>query len=93
MNAIINSPRKMRNAASREICEDVVARDLPHQNGRSPKLKPREQNTIDRMLQPPKSGNTNVDIRNLGDIICVKVSTELLRWMPPKERRPGYTVT
>ena len=32
-------------------------------------------------------------MRNLGDIICVKVITELLRRIPSKEGRPSYTLT
>jgi hypothetical protein len=32
-------------------------------------------------------------MRNLGDIICVKIGTEVLRRMPPSNGRAGYTVT
>ncbi len=75
---------KMRSAAPGEICKEVVVRGLPTRNGRSPKVKSRVQNTLGRMLQPPKSGDTAVDMRHLGNIIGVKVGTELRR-MPAND--------
>jgi uncharacterized protein (DUF342 family) len=84
---------KIKNAAPGEIFEEVIARGLPPRNGRSSKLKPLVQNALERILRPQSSGNTSVDMRDLGDIICVKEATELLRRMPPTKGRTGYTVT
>jgi uncharacterized protein (DUF342 family) len=76
-----------------EIFEDVVAIGLPPKNGHGSKLKPLVQNALDRILRPQGAGNSRVDMRNLGDVICVKVGTELLRRLPPSNGRAGYTVT
>lgn len=84
---------KIKNAAPGDVFEEVIARGLPPRNGRSSKLKPLVQNALERILRPQKSSSHTVDMRNLGDIICVNVGTELLRRMPPTAGRAGYTVT
>ncbi|MFT6899514.1 MAG: hypothetical protein ACJA13_003952 [Paraglaciecola sp.] len=70
-----------------------IARGLPPKTGRSSRLKPLVQNALERILRPQSANNGRVDMRNLGDIICVKIGTELLRRMPPSNGRAGYTVT
>ncbi|MFT4993127.1 MAG: hypothetical protein ACI965_000145 [Paraglaciecola sp.] len=84
---------KIKYAAPGEIFEDVIARGLPPRNGRSSKLKPLVQNVLERILRPQKSSATTVDMRNLGDIVSVKIGTELLRRMPPTKGRIGFSVT
>lgn len=76
-----------------EIVSATIAKGLPAKNGRSSKLQPLVQNALDRILRPQTSHHGRVDMRNLGDIICVKAGTELLRRLPPSNGRPGYTVT
>lgn len=84
---------QVKNAASGEVFEEVIARGLPPRNGRSSRLNPLVKNALERILRPQESGTHSVDMRNLGDIICVKAGTELLRRMPPSEGRAGFTVT
>ena len=81
------------SSASGETVNATIAKGLPPKTGRSSKLKPLVQNALDRILRPQSSQHGRVDMRNLGDIICVKVGTELLRRMPPSHGRSGYTVT
>ena len=73
--------------------EEIVAKGLPPRNGRPSKLQPLVQNALERILRPQQTGNTRVDMRNLGDVICVKKGTQLLRRLPPTEGRAGYSVT
>lgn len=79
-------------AKSGEEVSAQIAKGLPPKTGRSSRLKPLVQNALERILRPQSSNNGRVDMRNLGDIICVKVGAELLRRMPPSNGRAGYTV-
>jgi uncharacterized protein (DUF342 family) len=74
------------------IIEETVAIGLPPRNGRPSKLKPLVQNALERILRPQESEQNRVDMRNLGDVICVKAGTELLKRLPPTEGRAGYSV-
>lgn len=85
--------RQAQRAKPGEIVEDLVAKGLPVKNGKSSKLKPLVPNALERILRPQSVSGSRVDMRNLGDIICVKVGTELLRRLPPTPGRNGYTVT
>ncbi|KXI30826.1 DUF342 domain-containing protein [Paraglaciecola hydrolytica] len=76
-----------------DVCEELVAKGLPPRNGRPSKLQPLVQNALERILRPQQAGNTRVDMRNLGDVICVKKGTELLRRLAPTEGRTGYSIT
>jgi uncharacterized protein (DUF342 family) len=80
-------------ALNGQSVSDTIAKGLPPKTGRSSKLQPLVQNALDRILRPQASQHGRVDMRNLGDIICVKVGTELLRRLPPSKGRAGYTVT
>jgi uncharacterized protein len=76
-----------------DVIEIEVAKGLPPRNGRPSKLQPLVQNALERILRPQNLGNTRVDMRNLGDVICVKKGTDLLRRLPPTEGRSGISVT
>ena len=76
-----------------KVYEQVVAKGLAPRNGRPSKLQPLVQNALERILKPQSAGSSRVDMRNLGDVICVKKGTELLRRLPPTEGRSGFSVT
>jgi uncharacterized protein (DUF342 family) len=82
-----------KRAVAGDIVEDLVAKGLPPRNGKSSKLKPLVPNALERILQPQAASASRVDMRNLGDVICVKEGTELLRRLPPTDGRNGYSVT
>lgn len=88
-----NLARLAKQAVPGEMVEELIAKGLNPKNGRSSKLKPLVPNALERILRPQSSGASRVDMRNLGDVICVKVGTELLRRLPPKQGRNGYSVT
>ncbi|TDF41595.1 DUF342 domain-containing protein [Alteromonadaceae bacterium M269] len=73
--------------------DELIAKGLPAKNGRMSRVKPLVPNALERILKPQKSDNNKVNMRNLGDIICVKVGTKLLQRIPPTDGRAGYTVT
>jgi uncharacterized protein (DUF342 family) len=83
----------LKTAKPGEVLEATIAKALPPRNGRSSKLHPLVSNALDRILRPQSAGNDRVDMRNLGAIICVKMGAEILRRLPPKKGRAGYTVT
>ncbi|MCV2885358.1 FapA family protein [Aestuariibacter sp. AA17] len=84
--------RKLVSASPGALLEDIIAKGLPPKMGKSSKLRPLVPNALERILEPQASGGNRVDMRNLGDVICVKQGTELLRRLPPTLGRDGYTV-
>jgi len=72
---------------------DVVARGLPARDGKPSVLKPLFPNAIDRILQPQETDNNKVDMRDLGNILCVSDQTAVAQRSSPSEGRAGYTVT
>ncbi|GAA6183185.1 MULTISPECIES: DUF342 domain-containing protein [Alteromonadaceae] len=83
---------KAKAAKPGSIIEDLVAKGLPVKNGKDSKLNPLVPNALERILKPQSSGSTRVDMRNLGDVICVKANTEVLRRIAPTKGRSGFTV-
>jgi uncharacterized protein (DUF342 family) len=76
-----------------ESIDELIAKSLPAREGRSSKVKPLVPNALERILKPQKTDNSKVNMRNLGDVICVKIGTKLLHRIPPTDGRKGYTVT
>ncbi|MEP7703712.1 FapA family protein [Paraglaciecola sp. 25GB23A] len=76
-----------------QVYQNLIAKGMPPRNGRPSKLQPLVQNALERILRPQTVGTARVDMRNLGDVICVKKGTELLRRLPPSKGRSGRTIT
>ncbi|BDX06350.1 DUF342 domain-containing protein [Planctobacterium marinum] len=81
-----------RNAEPGTVLDEVVAKGLPAKNGKNSRIKPLVDNALERILRP-KEKEGRVDMRDLGDIICVKAGTGVARRVPPTDGRKGYTVT
>jgi len=62
-------------------------------NGKDAEIKPLVESVQSRILRPKKREDGSVDMRDLGDIICVKVGDPLAKKIPPTEGKKGYTVT
>jgi uncharacterized protein (DUF342 family) len=62
-------------------------------NGKDAKIKHLVQSAQERILRPKKQEDGTVDMRDLGDIICVKVGDPLAQKIPLTEGKIGYTVT
>jgi uncharacterized protein (DUF342 family) len=62
-------------------------------NGKNSKIKLLVQSAQDRILRPKAREDGSVDMRDLGDIICVKVGEPLAKKIPLTEGVNGFTVT
>lgn len=62
-------------------------------NGKDAEIKPLVESAQSRILRPKRREDGSVDMRNLGDIICVKVGDPLAEKVPPTSGKQGYTVT
>lgn len=75
-----------------EVVESVIAVGLPARDGHCSRLIPLVPNALDRVLRPQQSSASRVDMRNLGEVICVKAGAEVLRRVSPSKGRTGFTV-
>ncbi len=82
-----------KQKSSGEIVENVIAKGLPVKHGKNSRIAPLVSNALERILRPQSVEGKKVDMRNLGEIICVKADTPISRRLPPTMGRNGYTVT
>ena len=62
-------------------------------NGKDAVITPLVESAQSRILRPKKREDGSVDMRDLGDIVCVKVGDPLAKKIPPTSGKNGYTVT
>lgn len=62
-------------------------------NGKDAEIKPLVESAQTRILRPKRREDGSVDMRDLGDIICVKVGDPLAEKVPLTSGKEGYTVT
>jgi len=62
-------------------------------NGKDALIKPLVESMQTRILKPKKQEDGRVDMRDLGDIICVKIGVPLAKKVPLTQGIQGYTVT
>ena len=62
-------------------------------NGKDAIVKPLVESAQSRILRPKKREDGSVDMRDLGDIVCVKVGDPLAKKIPLTSGEKGYTVT
>lgn len=84
---------QVAEAGSGFVFADVVARGLPPRDGKSSIVKALFPNALERILQPQEAGNNKVDMRNLGDILCVQAKAAVARRDAPSKGRAGFTVS
>ncbi|WP_286262368.1 DUF342 domain-containing protein [Thalassotalea atypica] len=61
--------------------------------GKDARIKHLVESAQDRILRPKEREDGSVDMRDLGDIICVKVGEPLAQKLPLTKGEKGYTVT
>lgn len=83
---------QLREAEPGKRVEGLIAKGLPPRDGRSSRQRPLVPNALDRVLRPQQSNEKKVDMRNLGEIVCVKAHAEVLRREPPTKGRSGFDV-
>ncbi|TYK66390.1 DUF342 domain-containing protein [Colwellia echini] len=62
-------------------------------NGKDALIKPLVESAQSRILKPKKREDGSVDMRDLGDIICVNIGDPLAKKVPLTQGKEGYTVT
>ena len=62
-------------------------------DGKDAKIKPLVQSAQDRILRPKEREDGSVDMRDFGDIVCVKIGEPLAKKIPLTEGIKGFTVT
>jgi uncharacterized protein (DUF342 family) len=72
---------------------DIIAKGLPPRNGKDSFVKPLVPNALDRLLRPQDKENGKVDMRDLGNILCVQKNSPVAKIIPPSEGRIGITIT
>jgi len=83
---------KVKQTQPGSLVEQLIAKGLPPKNGGSSHVSPLVPNALDRVLRPQTSGTSRVDMRNLGDVICVIAGVEVLKRLPPGKGRAGFDV-
>jgi uncharacterized protein (DUF342 family) len=61
--------------------------------GKDAEIKPLVESAQSRILRPKRKEDGSVDMRDLGDIVCVKVGDPLAKKVPLTTGKEGYTVT
>jgi len=84
---------KIKHAEPGIVVEDLVAKGLPVRNGKDSRISPLVPNALERILRPQRKTDEKVDMRDLGEIICVKAGSPISRRIAPTNGRNGYTVT
>ena len=62
-------------------------------NGKDGNIKLLVESAQERILKPKEQEDGSVDMRDLGDIICVKIGDPLAKKIPPTEGIKGFSVT
>lgn len=88
---------RLAQTAAREppgtIVKSQIARGKNPINGRDSQIKPLVESAQTRILKPKERDDGSVDMRDLGDIVCVKVGEPLIQKIPFTLGKAGYTVT
>jgi uncharacterized protein (DUF342 family) len=90
---IQNILEKGLDAAHGTEFSEIVAKGLPVKNGKNSYIKALVPNAIDRVLTPQSDEDGKVDMRNLGDIICVSAGQAVAKRKAPTKGRKGLTIT
>ena len=90
---LVKLAQKAARAEAGTIVKQKIAIGREAVNGRDAQIKPLVQSAQDRILRPKEREDGSVDMRDLGDIICVKVGEPLAQKLPLTEGTKGYTVT
>ena len=90
---LISLAKQATKEPAGSIIKGEVAQGKLPIDGKDAYIKLLVESAQDRILQPKKRDDGTVDMRDLGDIICVKVGDALAQKVPLTQGIPGYTVT
>ena len=88
---------KLTKRAAKEPAGSIVKCDIAYGKlpieGENAYIKPLVESAQDRILKPKKRDDGSVDMRDLGDILCVNIGDLLAKKIPLTNGIPGYFVT
>ncbi|WP_448211015.1 DUF342 domain-containing protein [Colwellia sp. MEBiC06753] len=90
---IITLAHMAAKAESGTIVKHRIAMGKEAINGQDARIKPLVQSAQERILRPKEREDGSVDMRDLGDIICVDIGDPLAKKLPLTPGIKGYTVT
>lgn len=90
---LISLAQKAAKAQPGTEIKGIIAKGRTPINGKDTKIKPLVESAQARILKPKERDDGSVDMRDLGDIICVKVGDPLVKRIPYTKGFDGYTVT
>lgn len=74
------------------LVSGIIAKGFPARDGKHSRIKALVPNAFERLLTPQDKGGNKVDMRNLGDIICVSPEQAVAKRVAPTKGRMGKTV-
>jgi uncharacterized protein (DUF342 family) len=87
---------KLAKLAAKELPNNkismVIASGKLPINGKDAQINPLVESAQARILKPKKREDGSVDMRDLGDIVCVKIGEKLIKKTPLTEGVHGFTV-
>lgn len=72
---------------------DTVAKGLNARSGKNSYIQSLVPCALERVLTPKYAEDDKIDMRDFGDILCVKKNDSIARRQPPSKGRSGFTVT
>jgi len=90
---LINLAKQAAKEPAGSIVKGEIAQGRLPIDGKDSRIKMLVESAQDRILKPKKRDDGSVDMRDLGDIICVKVGDPLAKKIPFTDGTQGYTVT
>ncbi len=90
---LVKLAHRAAKAAPGELVKQRIAQGLPAKNGRDAYIKHLVESGQNRILRPKERDDGTVDMRDFGDIVCVKVGQPLVQKIPLTHGKPGFTVT
>ena len=90
---LLDLAQRSINEQEGSLLKGVIAVGKTPINGKNARIKQLVQSAQDRILRPKERDDGSVDMKDLGDIICVRVGDPLAQRVPLTAGIKGYTVT
>jgi len=91
--ALLSLAKQSINESQGSLIKAVIASGKTPVNGKNARIKQLVQCAQDRILRPKELDDGRVDMKDLGDILCVRVGEPLAKVVPLTEGIKGFTVT
>ncbi len=90
---LINLAQQAAKEPAGSLVTAQIAKGKLAIDGKDSRIKHLVESAQERILQPKTREDGSVDMRDLGDIICVKIGDPLVQKIPSTPGQKGYTVT